>query len=129
LKSNLLFFLISLTALISCSEDDTIYSNIEGYYVGTFQRGENTSNVELLLTNNEFSGGVTGTEGFYKFPAICRGTYSVKSKEIVFSNTCFWTAEFDWTLILTGNWIFTFKNNTLTLKNSIGDIYRLKKQD
>ena len=73
------------------------------------KRGNNTSKVELQLIDNEFFGGATGTEGFYKFPAICRGTYSIKNKEIKFTNTCAWTAEFDWTLILSGNWNFTLK--------------------
>lgn len=129
MKSYLIIFLLSLTSLISCNNDELTDYNIEGNYSGIFKRGNNTSNVALQLANNEFSGGVSGTEGFYKFPAICKGTYTIENKEIIFKNTCIWTAEFDWTLILSGNWSYTYKNNRLTLKKSNGDIYILNKQN
>ncbi len=127
MKLSVVIFLISLTSLISCSNDEVINYNIEGNYTGIFKRGDNTSNVALQLVNNEFSGG--STEGYNKFPAICKGTYTVKNDEITFNNTCIWTAEFDWTLILGGSWNYAFKNNTLTLNNLIGDVYILNKQD
>ena len=127
MKSYLIIFLLSLTSLISCNNDEVTDYNIEGNYIGTFQRGNNTSSLELQLSKNEFSG--SSTEGYDKFPAICSGTYTFKNNEIIFNNTCIWTAEFDWSLILGGNWNSTFENNILTLKNSIGDVYKLKKQE
>lgn len=127
MKSYLLIFLLSLTSLISCNKDEVTNYNIEGNYTGIFKRGENSSNVILQLQNNEFSG--SSTEGYVKFPAICKGTYIIENKEIIFENTCIWTAEFDWSLILSGNWNYSYKNNRLTLKNSIGDIYILNKQN
>lgn len=127
MKPYLLIILICFTSLTSCDKEDVNYATIEGNYTGIFQRGVNTSDVALHLVNNEFSGG--STEGYNKFPAICKGTYTIKNKEIIFNNTCIWTAEFDWTLILSGTWNYTFKNNTLTLNNSFGDVYILNKQD
>lgn len=39
-----------------------------------------------------------------------------------------WTAEFDWSLILSDTWDFSSKNDVLTLTNSIGDKYTLENQ-
>ncbi len=116
--------LIGLIGIISCNNDDNVQPNFDGQYVGTFERNGNMSNVELNLDNGEFS----GDSDIVKFPAICNGNYSISNSAIVFENQCAWTAEFDWSLILSENWNYSLKNNTLTLTNSIGYVYILTKQ-
>ena len=104
--------------------DDEVRHRIEGEYTGTFLRNGNSSNVELTLKDQEFSG-VSET---VKFPAICKGEYRISGNTITFVNECPWTAEFDWTLILSDTWNYNFVNNTLTLQNAIGDKYILTKK-
>jgi len=52
--------LVLLTVLIiifGCIKDiANIESNIDGQYIGTFERNGNTSNVKLDLINGEYSG-------------------------------------------------------------------------
>ena len=124
MKVKIIILLIGLITTIGCSNDDNVQPNIEGQYVGTFQRNGNTSNVELSLDN----GGFSGESEIVKFPAICNGIYSISNSTIAFENQCPWTAEFDWSLILSRTWNYSFTNNTLTLTNSTGDIYILTKQ-
>lgn len=123
---NLFFYLfIAAFSFASCSDDDDKSSqNIDGNYIGTFERNGTIANVEITLNNGNFVGN-SQTE---KFPAICKGTFDENSNEIVFLNDCLYTADFDWTLILNENWTYTFSNNVLTLNKSNGDQYILQKQ-
>ena len=70
----------------------------------------------------------TGESGIVKFPALCNGTYSNSSNAMTFENACVWTADFDWTLILGGDWTYTFNGNLLIMTKSNGDKYTLTKQ-
>ena len=124
MKINILNLLVGILTIFGCDNDD-VHRDIDGQYIGTFQRGRNTSNVELTFTDTNFS----GESETVKFPAICNGNYSISERTIKFENQCPWTAEFDWSLILTGTWNFSFANNTLILTNSIGDLYTLIKQE
>ena len=47
---------------------------------------------------------------------------------MTFENACVWTADFDWTLILWGDWTYTFNGNLLIMTKSNGDKYTLTKQ-
>jgi len=94
---------------------------LEGNYSGTFTRGNESSTVELKFENGKFEGNSEIT----KFPAICNGTYQVSGNKIEFTNSCAWTAEFDWGLILSGSWGLQKTNNQLTLTHSNGDRYIL----
>ena len=117
------FMLFSLIiALHSCSKKDN-GQNINGSYIGVFERNGNTSNVELTLNNGQYNGQSTKD----RFPALCNGNYTISGSSITFTNNCMWTADFDWTLILNGEWNYTISNNTLTLIKSNGDKYTLTK--
>ncbi len=124
MKAKILILLIGMISIFSCNNDDDEQGTIDGQYAGTFQRGGNSSNVELTLVSENFS----GESDTVKFPAICNGNYSISDRTIKFENQCPWTAEFDWSLILSDTWDFSFKNDILTLTNSIGDKYILEKQ-
>ncbi|MGB3774838.1 MAG: hypothetical protein WA951_06240 [Leeuwenhoekiella sp.] len=119
-------FVAMLLLLMSCqSDDDVINYDLDGNYTGIFERGNKISTVEINLNNGMFS----GSSEEQKFPGICRGTFSHASNTITFKNECPWTLEFDWTLILSGEWTINVSNNTLTLENSLGDHYNLVKTD
>ena len=123
------FKLLFLVLLIStgCDRDpfETISTaNLRGEYVGTFERNGETANVELQFNNRQY----TGSSEVQKFPAICKGEYTLKSNVIVFSNICPWTAEFDWTLILDGEWSYDLSGDTLILIAANGDKYNLTKK-
>jgi hypothetical protein len=123
MKANILILLFGVFTLLSCNNDN-VENDIDGQYIGTFQRGEKSSNVELTLNDNNFS----GESEIVKFPAICNGNYSISNGTVKFENQCPWTAEFDWSLILSDTWDFSYANDTLRLTNSIGDIYTLTKR-
>lgn len=125
MKAKILIFLGLLIIIVSCNnDDDNIPSNINGDYVGVFERNGNTSKVELTFNNGTFS----GQSEIEKFPGICNGTYAISGNTIDFTNECPWTAEFDWSLILSDEWDFNMNNNILTMTKSNGDKYTLTQQ-
>ncbi len=94
--------------LINCEkgEDSNEFDVVlNGVYTGTFQRelswaNNKTSNITLTFYFNTWS----GSSDMTKYPALCKGTYSIKGDSITFMNECAWTAEFDWSLILSGKY-------------------------
>jgi len=125
MKYTAILFLILIFLNSSCSDDDD-YSpiNIEGAYIGTFERNGITSNVEVKFSEGIFVG-ESETE---KFPGICEGSFSISNNVVEFINGCVWTADFDWSLILAESWEYTLQNNTLILTKLNGDKYILTKQ-
>jgi hypothetical protein len=121
-----IFILFSfLVIMISCNKkNDNIEANINGNYIGIFERNGNDSKVELTFNNGTFN----GQSELGKFPAICRGTYTSSGNKMTFTNNCAWTAEFDWTLILRGDWNLNLNNNILIMTKSNGDKYILTRQ-
>lgn len=114
------YLMVGLVCLFSsCGSDQP--QLLVGNYSGTFTRGNESSNVQLVFENGKFEGSSEVT----KFPAICNGTYQVSGNKIEFTNSCAWTAEFDWSLILAGSWTFLKTNNQLTMTHSNGDQYIL----
>ena len=127
MKSKILIFVTLLVVLISCDRNDaevSIPQNINGNYIGIFERNGVSSNVQLNLNSGTFY----GQSSTQKFPALCNGTYSITSNTITFEDKCVWTAEFDWTLILGGQWNLNMIGNVLILKKSNGDKYTLTQQ-
>jgi hypothetical protein len=129
-----LLLIFTLVSFGSCNEnaEPTILSQeLEGNYSGTFQRfsGETAGEIALVELNFE-NGNWEGTSSKQKYPALCNGTYKIENQEITFTNACFWTAEFDWTLILSGTYKFEQSQNTLkferilgTGENQVRDVY------
>lgn len=118
---------------ISCKKTSPDLVIPEGTYVGTFQRltagGGQLSNVTITFSGNDW----TGQSQFAKYPALCHGTYQVNGGYgVTFENACFWTAEFDWTLILSQAYKLKIAGNTLEISRdyngSSRDIYKLTKQ-
>lgn len=106
---------------------------LNGKYTGTFQRTQGigtdeAANVSISFTPNTF----TGISDRPKYPAICNGTYSVSGNQITFNNDCMWTADFDWTLILSKTYSVKVTGDSLQLRrdnaDKTTDLYRLKKE-
>ena len=72
-----------------------------------------------------------------RYPAFCDGTYNIEKQKIIFVNACVWTADFDWSLILSGEYNFTLIGKLLVITRSfLGsstdtwiDKYTLTKQE
>lgn len=127
-----LFVYTIIGFVISCSSDD-VPKELEGTYEGIFtveyNDGESISNpVEVSLINGKF----TSSTGPNRYPAGGNGTYEVESASITFVDEGFWTADFDWNLILNGNYSYSFSGSELVLtanKNDVGIYtYELSKQ-
>ncbi|HUH29366.1 hypothetical protein [Gelidibacter sp.] len=125
MNAKILILVGLLIIVFSCkNDDDSFQSEIDGEYIGIFERNENTSKVELHFNNGSFN----GQSDIEKFPAICKGAYSISENTISFVNECPWTAEFDWSLILNDKWTFRISKNSLIMTNPNGDKYTLAKQ-
>jgi hypothetical protein len=118
---------------VSCKKTNTDLIIREGTYVGTFQRltsnGGQISNVMITFSTNNW----TGQSQFAKYPALCHGTYKASgSDNVTFENACPWTAEFDWTLILSGEYKLNVTGNSIEISRDYNgafkDIYKLTKQ-
>ncbi|WP_373059806.1 hypothetical protein [Zunongwangia sp. H14] len=122
------FAICFITAcLLSCDPgryDESNNSILSGKYSGIFKRGEETGNVELDFYNHKFK----GQSEKIKFPALCEGAYVIEKDSVYFENSCFWTAEFDWTLILNGAWKYETTEEELVLTNKLGDQYILTQE-
>ena len=133
MKINHLFFFLLI--FWSCKSEETpVLTKIEGTYTGQFYLAVPNSNFvssDIILTfeNGRFS----GTASRSKYPAICRGTYEIVGNEIKFTDECIWTAEFNWGLILSGNFKYTVKDGKLSnLTKKEGEnsyVYNLSKSN
>ncbi|OBQ54229.1 hypothetical protein JJL45_09935 [Tamlana sp. s12] len=116
-----IFFL----AFISCSNDDDSNhkQSLNGNYNGTFTveylNGDTFSNsvtVRFSEGNNYQS---SGNKDY--FPAGGSGTYKKSNSTIEFFDINFWTTNFDWHLILGGEYEYSIKGNELILSKSKSD--------
>ena len=112
-----IIFLISIL-MVSCESDKKDNLRIQdGTYTGTFQRqiafggGGDIVNVSLTFSSDTW----TGQSERNKYPALCHGKYELIDQKIVFTNECAWTAEFDWSLILGGEYDFNIDGKLLTI--------------
>jgi len=91
--------------------------------------GSGSGKTTLVLQDGKFT--CTGNPGF--IPAGGSGTYSINDDKIVFVDENFWTADFDWNLILNGEYDFKFDGKRLKIsanKNNVGYYeYVLEKQE
>jgi hypothetical protein len=118
------------TLLSSCDKDDLDVK--DGTYKGTFtviyRSGVQTGQTTLELKNGKFS--CSGNSN--RIPAGGSGSFSYDSKKIAFNDENAWTADFDWNLILSGKYDYTFDGKTLKIsanKNAVGNyVYDLERQ-
>ncbi|HYF66529.1 MAG TPA: hypothetical protein VD884_00270 [Ohtaekwangia sp.] len=130
MKYNLITFFLVVT-MMSCDNSDTMkVVSLHGTYEGVFFRTTNgsrdqTSYVTVTFDENKFE----GSGSIVKYPAICNGTYTLAGNEVEFVNLCVWTADFDWSFILSGKFTITKNGNEIILtrqiNNDVRDTYKL----
>lgn len=116
----LLLILFALSFISACKKSNEVQTEnktLSGRYLGIFYRtGGDTVNVSLLFIDNNFS----GSSDRAKYPAICNGTFNIEknsgASSINFNDNCVWTADFDWSLILEGEYELSFNaDNSVTI--------------
>jgi len=126
--------LLCLTLLaVSCEKKNSKFVIPEGTYVGTFQRLTSGSGQISNVTFKFSADNWTGHSQFEKYPALCHGTYKSSAPDnITFENACIWTAEFDWTIILSREYKLKVLGNSIEISRDYNgthkDIYTLTKQ-
>lgn len=119
--------LIGFILLSGCSESEEVPGLIElsGTYEGTFtveysNGGLSQSNpVTVSFSDNTFA----STVGENRFPAGGSGKYELGVNSIIFTDDNIWTADFDWNLVLNGEYSVIVSENIITLtanKNDVG---------
>lgn len=116
--------LISLT-IFSCQEEEPIGpTTLEGSYDGIFTvdyfDGGTFSNPVTITFNN---GNYSSSSGENRRPAGGSGSYEITGNKIVFTDVNFWTAEFDWNLVLSGEYVLSQTRSSIIFgarKNEVG---------
>jgi hypothetical protein len=114
-----LSFLITLTLIFfSCNKAPKL-PDLDGSYAGSYTRGDSTTAIILNIQNYSFEGSSEAAH----FPSICHGTVGWDEYTIQFSDECSWTADFDWSLILSGSYMYAYSSTKLTFWRGKGDYY------
>ncbi|MCW3109174.1 MAG: hypothetical protein JWQ09_3680 [Segetibacter sp.] len=132
MKTIILLFVFA-SGMTGCTKSIREKMIPDGKYTGTFERtrgmgSKESGNVSITFSGNSF----TGTSEKPKFPAICNGTYSASGNEIHFTNNCVWTADFDWSAILSNDYTLRLNGDSIEIKREypgqMTDVYKLKKE-
>jgi len=134
-----LLLIFCLISFLGCKKDEKRFTQFsDGVYEGTFQRELVWSNSDTAKITITFSSGTwSGVSNKSKYPALCNGTYSITGDTILFENECAWTAEFDWSLILSGKYALTTDGNTIQFSRDYRsatsdmyvDMYNMKRKE
>jgi heat shock protein HslJ len=120
-----IFVIGVLAVLLACESDEDqapAIGPLSGTYTGTFIRSSPLVKYEPASVTINFEGSrFSGYSNIARYPAICRGTYTISGSTITFADECFWTADFDWTLILSGTFSMTVTGDELVLERSYGE--------
>ncbi len=114
-----LFAIIMALGLVACEKSASDDQVLSGRYLGIFSRtGMDTSQVSLFFDLNHFEG--FSSNNYY--PAICAGNFELSAGQISFADTCAWTANFDWSLILSGDYNIQFTDGIVRIWKTSGGI-------
>lgn len=105
--------------LIACDKSDGASFSLSGRYMGSFSRtGMDTSSVTVNFSGNRFD----GQSDQLHYPAICRGSFDLDENTIQFTDSCSWTANFDWSLILSGQYSISYNDGTVRIWKTNGTV-------
>ena len=126
-KKLTLLLTLAIIAFMSCdrNEENTLVQFPNGDYTGIFtveyKSGDTFSNPVTVSFKEENAYSSTGNSDYY--PAGGNGTFEISGSTIEFTDAGFWTANFDWNLILNGKYEFSYDGNKLVIsanKNDVG---------
>lgn len=128
-------FIICVLSLVftSCNKDEVPSNRINGTYSGTFTveylNGDFFTNpVMIKFTGVNYQS--SGSSDY--FPAGGNGTYERSNSTINFYDENYWTANFDWNLILSGEYDYSISDNELIISANRSDLgfykYELTKE-
>ncbi|SNZ00850.1 hypothetical protein [Flagellimonas pacifica] len=133
-KITVIFSILVVAFFINCSKSEndsptTLEGEYEGVFTVKYGNDETLSNpVQVSLINGQFS----SSTGANRLPAGGNGKYKVQNTTIEFNDENVWTADFDWNLILNGEYNYSLTENKLIIsahKNDVGFYkYELKKK-
>jgi hypothetical protein len=111
--------------LLSCSDSgDDVIPVLAGDYEGTFTvkylDGTSYSNPATISFNegNKYE----STDGNNYVPAAGTGTYKIEGSFVKFNEPNYWTANFDWNLVLSGEYRVSSNGDSLTLVKAIDNL-------
>ena len=123
-------FVIISFAFSGCSKNDPEIAALTGTYSGTFyyhSPSTSSSNpVAVTFSGNSYA----STSNSNRIPAGGSGYFQVSNQQVQFKDINIWTADFDWGLILNGNYTSQIKGDSLILNKtnlSTSYQYRLKR--
>jgi hypothetical protein len=113
---------LAVFGILGCQCDDDLSKNpMVGTYTGIFtanySSGEQSGEVTLKLQEGRYT--CIGNPD--RIPAGGRGTYTVEEDKIIFIDENVWTADFDWNLILNGEYDYTFDGHKLIIWKDTND--------
>lgn len=131
---------ILLLAAVGCDKDkegdirDPAPINDAGIYKGTFQRTGQLNGGPKVPVTLEFGHDTfknLGTLGG-RYPTIGRGSFKITNGEVNFQDSTFYTADFDWSLILSGKYKMGYEGDSIVISRDYNghyqDTYKLKMQ-
>ncbi|WP_163715706.1 hypothetical protein [Mangrovibacterium lignilyticum] len=129
--SSSLCLIFIILACTTTEKTETL--KLQGIYTGIFSveytNGEVYSNPVTMTFNGQ---SFTCSSGSDWIPAGGSGTFHIDGSKIIFTDENMWTANFDWNLILTGDYDLHFNHDEIeisAMKNNIGLYqYKLKKK-
>jgi hypothetical protein len=108
--------ILALTCLACDHGVDPVRPIQIGDYVGTFSiRSENGTTLSGLVTFRFHAGTYSCIPEKVYLPPSGGGSYRISGNSLTFSDTVMHTAEFDWSLILNGDFTYSNDGNRITL--------------
>ena len=131
-KITLLLATFAVVAFFSGCEKFPCHEMEEGTYTGTFKvtyaNETKTGTTTINLKNDVY----TCSAASDRIPAGGSGSYKMHKGKITFSDEGVWTGDFDWNLVLDGEYDYDLDGKTLKIsadKNGVGHYeYELKKK-
>jgi hypothetical protein len=120
MKNLCIVMIALLLGLSSCEKAKNTTTAIpDGTYFGTFQRIAPGEAGQIANVGITFHSGVwIGESDLANYPALCRGTYEVEGNKLIIKDDCLWTAQFDWSFILNGEYSFEMNGDSLIFSKS-----------
>ena len=137
-----MYAVLAIILLAACKKNTLlpVYSDVPpGIYTGQFATvyvGRDASlvyyqGISGKVTVNLHASTYNCTSPTTQFGAQAAGRYIIKDDVIAFRDSTIHTANFDWSIILSGDYQFEIKSDSLFMNKVVGSIkydYRLKRQ-